>query len=74
METLKNDAFFQNFVEELGDKQILLINKNKKNVFVCYDLWEGMQAVKHLPQRLVADEVNALVNEFHAKVDRENIL
>ena len=67
MEILKNDAFFQNFIEELGNKQILLINKNKKNVFVCYDLWEGMQATKHLPQSFVADEVNTLANEFWAE-------
>ncbi|GAB4110625.1 MAG: hypothetical protein OHK0057_07210 [Thermoflexibacter sp.] len=74
METLKNDVFFQNFVEELGDKQVLLINKNKKNILVCYDLWEGMQTEKHLPQSMITKEVNALKGEFYAKVERENIL
>lgn len=43
METLNNDAFFQSFVEELADKQVLLINKNKKNIVVRYDLWECVE-------------------------------
>jgi hypothetical protein len=74
METLKNDVFFQNFVEELGDKQVLLINKNKKNILVCYDLWEGMQAEKHLPRSIVTNEVNALTGEFYARMECKNIL
>lgn len=43
METLNNDTFFQSFVEELADKQVLLINKNKKNIVVRYDLWECVE-------------------------------
>ncbi|MCU0393054.1 MAG: hypothetical protein MUE81_18240 [Thermoflexibacter sp.] len=47
METLKNDVFFQNFIEELGDKQVLLINKNKKNVVIRFDLWEYVSREKN---------------------------
>lgn len=43
METLNNDVFFQSFVEELADKQVLLINKNKRNIIVHYDLWECIE-------------------------------
>jgi hypothetical protein len=43
METLNNDTFFQSFVEEFADKQVLLINKNKKNIVICYDLWECIE-------------------------------
>ncbi len=43
MGTLNNDTFFQSFVEEFADKQVLLINKNKKNIVIRYDLWECIE-------------------------------
>jgi hypothetical protein len=46
METLNNDVFFQSFVEELADKQVLLINKNKKNMVIRYDLWDYLEEEK----------------------------
>lgn len=46
METLNNDVFFQQFVEELAEKQVLLINNNKKNLVIRYDLWEHVKEMK----------------------------
>lgn len=54
METLNNDTFFQSFVEEFADKQVLLINKNKKNIVIRYDLWECIEREENTGQNTEA--------------------
>lgn len=54
METLNNDTFFQSFVEEFADKQVLLINKNKKNIVIRYDLWECIEREENIGQNTEA--------------------
>jgi hypothetical protein len=65
METLNNDTFFQSFVEEFADKQVLLINKNKKNIVICYDLWECIERGETTERNTEA--------KFHVSPIQENL-